>query len=100
MHQVIAIFMQDKIKKAFSALRKSGYECHMNWKCCQSCGCAAIKNEKKYVFYHAQDAERMSNGYVYLSFGGNGHEIARAMERAGLKVEWDGTDDQRIKVLA
>lgn len=93
---------QSKLVKAFNSLRKKGYFCKMNHTCCQTCGWAEIPegNDRKVVFYHAQDAERLKEtGDVYLAWAGNGYEIVKAIEETGLQVEWDGKGDSRIKVL-
>lgn len=101
--------LRAKIRGAFKTLRKAGYIARANFKCCQGCGNHAIgveQNKKgiadddiKCVFYHQQDHDAMrEQGYVYCSWTGNGHEIARAFEHEGLVVEWDGTKGKRIKV--
>lgn len=93
---------RNRLVKVFNNLRKLGYFCKMNHTCCQSCGWAEIPkgNENKAVFYHAQDAERLATtGDVHLAWAGNGYEIVKAIEDAGMKVEWDGTENSRIKVL-
>ncbi len=36
--------------------------------------------------------------WCYLAWGGDGEEIAAALRRAGLAVEWDGTPHQRMWV--
>ena len=93
---------RNRLVKVFNSLRKQGYFCKMNHACCQTCGWAEIPegNAGKVVFYHAQDAERLATtGDVHLSWAGNGYEIVKAIEAAGMKVEWNGTEAQRIKVL-
>ena len=64
-----------------------------------------------YCFYHGQDLERAVHGEgLYLAFGPIdpddeatkgievGETIRKELERAGFKVEWDGTFQQRIFV--
>ena len=51
------------------------------------------------MFYHRQDTPDLaSEGGCYLAWGGDGEEIAAALRRAGLAVEWDGTPHQRMWV--
>ena len=93
---------RNRLVKVFNTLHKLGYWCKMNHACCQTCGWAAIPkgNEHKAVFYHSQDAEHLrETGDVYLAWAGNGAEIVKAVKDCGMKVEWDGTEDTRIKVI-
>jgi hypothetical protein len=93
-----------KVSGVLKTLSTRGYFAKGNWKCCQTCGCAAIPKgeEDKYVFYHGQDADAASDGYdLHLAFGTetcHGHEIVALLKDAGLTVEWDGTMSQRICV--
>jgi|SRR6185369_16483288 len=89
-----------QIGVAFRALRASGYFARQNWKCCQSCGCAALpEGTKNYAFYHAQDAERLNKtGEVYLAWSGDGSTIVKALRDAGLRVDHDGDESRRIFV--
>jgi hypothetical protein len=90
-----------KVKDAFVALRKQGYQCRMNFMCCQSCGWAALSTEgERAVFWHRQDTEGYNDQEpgLYMAWSGDGNEIKKALEDAGLKVEWDGTRDGRIWV--
>jgi hypothetical protein len=85
----------------FAALNGMGYFARQNWKCCQSCGCAAVPEDKPYfVFYHEQDSEKRKDGYCYLTWEGNGHEICEVFKASGFDTEWDGKAETRIKVLA
>lgn len=99
--------IRESIKAAFRRLRKLGYEAHMDWWCCQTCGCAALKaGTVNYVFYHDQDAAAFGRdgnlggdrGGLYLAWGGDGNVIRSALEDEGLSVEWNGKDDQCIVV--
>lgn len=91
----------NKLVKVFNTLRKKGYFCAMNHTCCNTCGWAEIpEGQEKVVFYHNQDAQRLKEtGDVHLSWSGDGSEIVKAIEESGLKVEWDGSEGQKIKVL-
>lgn len=95
-----APMVRQKIGVAFRALRKSGYIARQNFMCCMGCGFAAMpEGTKKAVFYHRQDADRLSSsGRCYIAWGGDGQEIRKAFEAAGLKVEWDGTEAARFCV--
>jgi hypothetical protein len=92
--------VKQKINFAFRELRKAGYFAKQNFWCCQSCGWYAVpENAKKVVFYHNQDLDRFKRtGELMLAWGGNGSEICRIFEHAGLVAEWDGTDDKRIAI--
>jgi hypothetical protein len=91
------------LDRGFRALRERGYFAKQNWKCCQSCGCHAVPDEfaQRYIFYHAQDADGLrERGETYLAWAGDGHEIVEAFRAEGLRVEWNGSQDQRILVGA
>lgn len=107
--QVLAT--KDAIKAAYRVLRKQGFYCRSNFWCCQGCACSAISirseergedpEKQKYVFYHQQDNENLlEQGNCYMAWGGptDGEEIKKAFEKAGLRVEWDGTRSSRFKV--
>jgi len=87
------------LNNAFKALRKEGYWARQNWQCCQSCGWAAVPDEKSEmaVFYHAQDAAQLKdrNPRVYLAWAGNGTKINSILQQF-VDVEWDGTDNSRF----
>jgi hypothetical protein len=57
-----------------------------------------------YVFYHMQDLEDLKqNGACYLAWGGKvgekfGHTICDTIRKAGLEVDWNGSEHTRIKV--
>lgn len=86
---------------AFKELRNRGYFAKQNFMCCQSCGWAAIREDKadRAVFSHAQDhADYQRGDDLYLSWSGNGHEIVRVLESFGIAVDWDGSESNRIVV--
>lgn len=100
---------KDRVTAAFKALRKQGFAAHQNWTCCQSCGNAALTERYgsdlvNYAFYHSQDRDAfLKNDRIdglCLSWGGDGPAIVRALEAEGLRVEWDGTEEQRIAVYS
>jgi hypothetical protein len=89
------------IKAAYKDLRAKGYFCRSNFWCCSTCALAAIPEGRgdKFVFYHRQDDRDIDkSGSCMLAWAGDGDEIASAMERAGLKVEWNGSERTRILV--
>jgi hypothetical protein len=68
-----------RLAAAFAELDGRGIVARMNFTCCQTCGHAEIgdersaaEDERGYVFFHAQDAERLAPGgsELYLAFGG------------------------------
>jgi hypothetical protein len=106
----------DRLDKAFAELEESGIVARQNFTCCQTCGNAEIDDELNaakekgrtphgYTFYHMQDTESAVNGAgLYLAYAGKtgGGDVAReiiaALERHGLKPEWDGSVETRILV--
>lgn len=89
------------LTKAFKELRKEGYFARQNWKCCQTCGWAAISDEqaKHAVFYHAQDARDLrEKNYCHLAWEGDGKKIVKILKSNGLNVKWSGNKEQRIRV--
>jgi hypothetical protein len=106
----------DRLDKAFAELEESGIVARQNFTCCQTCGNAEIDDELKaakvkgrkphgYTFYHMQDTEGAVNGSgLYLAYAGRtggdaeAREIIAALERHGLKPEWDGSVESRIFV--
>lgn len=95
------------LTRGFANARDRGYFARQSWKCCQSCGCAAVpfENRDGYVFYHAQDAARIADDEragrppsVYLAWSGDGEEISKCFLEAGLAVEWNGSEARRIRV--
>ena len=109
----------DRLDAAFAALTKRGILALHNAGFTQSDGYedvrAALKNHPQkstvvgYCFYHGQDVEHAVHGEgLHLAFGpvnpkdevAKGPEIGRTvrdeLERAGLKIEWDGTFATRM----
>jgi hypothetical protein len=102
----------DRLDQAFDALEEEGIVARQNFTCCQTCGHYEIGGEiaqaeaegrqvRGYTFYHMQDTEgACASGFLCLAYGmhGNGEgtvrvgqRIVRALEQAGLTVEWDGS---------
>jgi hypothetical protein len=110
----------DRLDSAFAALEQQGIIARQNFSCCQNCGhheigaeIAAAERQGRtihgYTFYHMQDTEgACEGGLLYLAYGGRsgeaaetvrvGRRIVRALEQAGLAVEWDGSSARRIGV--
>ncbi|AQZ66377.1 unnamed protein product [[Actinomadura] parvosata subsp. kistnae] len=107
----------DRLSLAMGELAQAGILAREHYTCCMTCGITDIRGEiaglsgvRGYVFYHEQDAERAVAGDgLYLAFGRGdledapradriGAEIAEALRRRGLRVEWDGDAGQRIHV--
>ena len=98
-----------KLTEAFRTLRRQrDYFAAQRFRCCQTCGCAAVpdKYAEHYVFYHAQDADRLNAATtheeldVYLSWAGDAGEIREVFENAGCCVVHDGDPRRRIRVCA
>jgi hypothetical protein len=119
--------LRSKLKTAFRNLRKQNQLVALaNYSCCQSCAGYAIgqrieQNPSKYrgyVFWTKQDDEVLEDlNFVYLAFGSKritansntpqeesnviiGREIKHELEKTGLKVEWNETANERIKVVS
>ena len=81
-----------KINRAFKELRKAGYVAKQDFACCMNCGWSELGDIPKAVFYSHQDTSRFKNyGELLLSWDGDGSEIVRIFENAGLKVNWNGS---------
>lgn len=92
---------ESKLSKAFKQLRKLGYFARQNFWCCQSCGWAAIPDGEceKVVFYHSQDNEDKKEGKpFYLAWCGDGNEIVSVLQQNGIVVDWNGSENSRIRV--
>ena len=91
-----------KINQAFRALRSKGYFAKQNFLCCNSCGWHAIPDDqaKKAVFYHAQAADDLKkDGECWLSWSGDGNEIVKVFQDAGVTANWNGDSDQKIQII-
>lgn len=102
---------KQRFTKMFRELRKSGFIARQNYMCCQGCGWAAIgshygvEDEKQnVVFYHQQDHDSFDKKgkltqLIRLSWQGNGALIKDTAEKFGYRVDWDGTEKERIGIL-
>ena len=100
-----------KIRKAFNAMRKEGISAHMNYMCCNRCARAAAPMFASLVYYHPKDAKAFrEDGVLYIRFISSdgdeeatcalGDQVRILLEINGLEVEWDGSPDKAIMVLA
>lgn len=105
---------RDRIKGAFKALRKRGYGCRANFMCCGRCAGVALDAKhkgKKGVVYYSRQGEiaygepdsyyGKSNFLVntlYLSWSGDGYEIAEVLRMHGLRVWWPEDDTACIGI--
>lgn len=114
-----------KVRQAFKVLRGEGFLAKCNFSCCQSCAgyelstkAGELVGKKKTVlgcvfWTHQDNADRRKGNSFYLSFGplhfdGNqigidavpcGERVIAALKSVGVKAEWNGTENQRIRVL-
>lgn len=104
----------DRLDRAFAALEAGGIVARQNFTCCQSCGHGEIGDEigdrpaRGYTFFHMQDTEAAVDGHgIFLAYGAAspdgdavaiGRAIVAALEREGLKPDWDGSLERRIYV--
>jgi hypothetical protein len=110
----------DLLERAFGELERAGIVARQNFSCCGNCGSVEILGEmskaqcgrarvRGYTFYHTQDTDSAADGYgLLLNYGAIerteeagvriGHEIVDALQRHGLKTEWDGSWSKRIAV--
>jgi hypothetical protein len=110
----------DRLDAAFAELNAAGVVCRQNFSCCGNCGVAEIGDEMKqerrngiqvrgYAFYHMQDTEGAAEGCgLHLNYGAVkkgeaaavrvAQEIVAALERHGLRTEWDRSWKRRIQV--
>jgi hypothetical protein len=101
------------LNKAFAEMRRQGIRAKQDFTCCQTCGNYEIeefirKQDHGYAFYHAQDTDSMSRGFVYLCYGGAhdndnpeavGRQICDILRSFGFRVIWDGSIKTRIRVV-
>ena len=110
----------DRLDWVFEELDRGGIVARQNFSCCCNCGHGEIWGEiqqarekhpvEGYVFYHMQDTEAaVECGSFYLAYGSVeeaeealiaiGRKIVLALERGGLRTEWNGQGDTRIRVV-
>lgn len=102
---------KQKVNELFKALRKKGYIAKQNYLCCGSCGAYELGqyfsakgipegDQRKAVTYCRQSGQHFKEtANVYLNWGGDGHEIVATAVGLGIPFIWDGTKEQRIKLV-
>ncbi|RSN68161.1 MULTISPECIES: DUF6891 domain-containing protein [Actinomadura] len=109
----------DRLQRAFRELDTSGIVARLDHACCQNCGLAELGGEvaagdepRGYVFAHRQDMEAaVDDGILTLAYGffhedtqppeaqaAIGEDVAAALRRHGLSVDWNGDPRRRIDV--
>lgn len=110
----------DRLDNAFAELKADGIICRQHFSCCGSCGSVEIWDEiaaaqevgravRGYAFYHVQDTEAAVGGHgLYLNYGAVedgeaavlsvARKIVAALERHGLRTNWNGQWARRIGV--
>ena len=109
----------DRLDAAFAALEAEGIVARQHFSCCSTCGHVDVGGEIRaasqqrpvdgYVFYHVQNTESAAeSGTLYLSYGATkkgdepavavARRIVAAIERSGLKTEWNGRADTCVVV--
>lgn len=89
------------LDRFFQLATEAGYFARQKFYCCTSCGNAAVPDgTKKCVFYHEQDSDRMvaRNDGTFLTWTGDGAELVRFAEQAGLLTWWDGSEHTKVWV--
>lgn len=108
----------DLLLRAFRDLDLSGIVARADFACCQNCGISEVGGEvpegeqrRGYTFCHRQDMETAAlGGGLMLAYGifndaeepstqlEIGEDVAAALRRHGLTVNWDGSPSRRIEV--
>ena len=90
------------LQAGFRELEQRGYFAQQIWKCCNTCGVAAVPERfDKWVFYHEQEAVRLcETGKVWLNWAGDGAQIVEVFRHHELIVEWNGNSERKICVSA
>lgn len=91
------------LQAAFRDLQDRGYFAQQVWRCCNTCGVAAIPERfaEKFIFYHEQEAVRLcTKDEVLLNWAGDAEIIMNAFRRHELIVEWEGDPNRKISISA
>lgn len=91
---------KENLNNAFKELRKLGYYAKQNFQCCQTCGWAAVPEDKdKVVFYNAQGLEcLMDTGECCLYWAGDIDEIATVLEKHGVLLKKPASKDEAFEI--
>ncbi|MEU6733220.1 DUF6891 domain-containing protein [Streptomyces physcomitrii] len=102
----------DRVSRAFAELDAGGLTARENFACCRDCGLGALAEgggpDRGFVFFDQQSAEHAAaGGGLTLYYGAFrpgwapreiGHEVVAALERAGLRAQWDGELADTLRV--
>ena len=114
--------IRHRVQAAFGELRKVGFLTKTNFSCCMTCAVAELgeiaekRRRNRAVYWHRQDEEHFRKGgvldvrYCYLPPKGIegettgletqiGEQVADALRKAGLVVEWNGNPATTIEVV-
>ena len=112
--------IRQRVKGAFGALRKIGFITRSNFSCCMSCAVAELSEmaekprRNRAAYWHRQDEEHFRKTgvlflrYCYLPAKGIegdtvpittqiGEQVAAALRKAGLELDWNG--DPRTSIV-
>jgi hypothetical protein len=95
--------MTEVIDEVVVLFKEIGVEFHKDWSCCNTCGHAEAQSTN-YVFYHAQDNERLRKGErsVHLAHRFDEETKQKVLEMIekqtcdDIKLHWSGDDGTRI----
>jgi len=101
---------KEKLNNLFKELRKIGYVARQNFSCCTSCASYELGDYfskkgipegkgRKAVYYHHQNTQDIDKGFIHLGWSGDGTVITTLAKKVGLKVDWNGSKDNKIKVF-
>jgi hypothetical protein len=110
----------DRLDAAFDELNARGILARHHWWCCQTCGRAAMPEERAraialgrpargYAFYHVQDTEAAADGRgIYLAYSSFedrpkaevaiAEEVVALLRAYDFVPEWDGKASSRVHV--
>ncbi len=115
--------IRSRVQAAFVELRKVGFICKSNFSCCMTCATAELvdiaekRRRNRACYWHHQDEEHFRDTgllflrYCYLPRNGVevdtdttplekqiGEQVATAMKKQGLEIEWDGDPSKTIVI--
>lgn len=106
--------LRERLRKAFTELRKDGILAEENFSCCTTCATAELGtkiNDQKAlggIYWNQQDEADLRRHGPPLMIGfvdgsASGVEVAKravlAFSEAGLNVRWEGSERRKIEVL-
>lgn len=96
-----AVFM-NLIDEFYRRCREKGVFCAKDWQCCQTCGHSSLDDlgHRNYIFYHAQDGDRLRDGDTECHFAFHFEDENRRTDVMEIVDElggvWDGGNTTRI----